>query len=910
MPALTPAPHRARAARRILAATLVALALGRIDAPAAPLRAPRPAPAPLPPLSASAGHPPQAGPPPIEHACGTDLDRVTAWLDAAVERQATTGNVVLPTPHSTDVGEIAVLEDDGTFFFPDKGGNINLDVAAAARAFYRTHGDDYDQVAFWLATGLTNWLGSPTALAAMWPIRNATTGLGLSTFSYNAALGLPSRLQTVLTMNGLQKYPDDPAAEVPGLPNYVTQDVLAHEFGHQWLAYPLVQNGATATTELLGRAYQHWSFFFDADASPMEGPDWVPVGPDTFRSDPPIARFGVLDQYLMGVRPAADVPPFFVISPTAQFYPPGNYVTYSDPNTSLTAKGPSTTFTIQDVVTANGPRVPAPAASPVTVRMATVLVVARGTDATPADLAKLETIRATFPTTVSDYTGGRMLLDAALDSRPGRLRLVHRRLPDTETAFQPRPIGVRVSVDPAGIPTAVDPNGVTLRWRTNPAAPWNDVVMSLAAADSFTALLPGQPDGTTIEYTFHATSDQPGVEGSLPGHGPPFRTRVGADVTAPVVTHWAQHAQAAARMPQALLARVTDDLGLQSVFAEYHVNAGPLQTVPATATGSDSFTVSLGAGAAPGSAIAYRIVARDAATAQNLGFSNAMFDTLRVGTDHVDGFWNPSPWIHGNIRFNRRDEWHPVELDAAPSGSGAWHCGNDSIPYGPYQDAGLTSGLVFNIAPGCSLSFSHRHDLENWNSYAFDGGRVEVQVNGAEFVPITPVAGYTHTIYGSDEGLPQNAPCWSGRQAQWRVERFDLSPYAPGPIRVRFRMSSDLYVGAGGWWVDDVRFHFPGQSTTGVGSGPLAGVELGPLWPNPVSGAFRQALRLPAAANVDWSLYDPAGRRVATLWRGRLAAGARELVATPPRTLALGLYFSRVTIEGRALEAQRVAIIR
>ena len=901
----TPAPRRApTAAARILAAAWIALHVADLSA-AAPLRAPRPAPPPLAPLSVSAD---AAA---IDKACGTDVDRLAQWLEVAAERASTMGNVPLPTPHSTDIGEIAVLEDDGTFFFPDKGGNVNLDVAAAARAFYRTHGDDYDQIAVWLSSGLTNWLGSPTAFAAFWQTRNAVSGIGLSTYDYNTALGLPPRLQGVLTMNGLHRYPDDPNADVPGLPNYVAQDIMAHEFGHEWLAYCDVQNGGIPTHDLLGRAFQHWSFFFDSHGSVMEGPDWVPVGPDTFRSDPPIARFGELDQYLMGLRPAAQVPPFFVISPSAQFYPPGSYVTYSDPNTTLTVKGPSTNFTINDVITANGPRVPAPSASPVAFRLATILVVPRGADPTPADLAKLENIRTTFPITVNDYTGGRMVLDPTLDSKPGKLRLAHRRLPDTEIANQPRPIGVRVVVEPAGIPTAVDPDSVTLRWKTNAAAPWNVVAMSMVAADTFTAVLPPQPAGTVVQYAFRAAATVAGVSGVLPdlSHSGPFKTRVGADVTPPVVTHWAQHTQAAARLPQPLLARVTDNLGLASVTCEVRVNGIPQAPVAAASAGGDSFTVSIGAGVSSGSTIAYRFVAKDASAAQNTGYSNAAFDTLKVGFDHVDGFWNAGPWLHGNVRFNRRDEWHPVELAAAPSGSGAWHCGSDSIPYGPYQDAALTSGLVYGIVPGCMLTFSHRYDLEDWSSYAFDGARVEAQLNGGTWEPITPVGGYTHVIAGSDEGLPEGAPCWSGNSTQWRSEQFDLGAFAPGPIRVRFRMSTDLWVGDGGWWVDDVRVHFPTQSTTGVGP-TTAHVELGPLWPNPASGPLRQALRLPAAANVDWALFDLAGRRIATLWRGTLAGGAQELVATPPRTLAGGLYFSRVTVAGRALAARRVAIVR
>jgi hypothetical protein len=104
--------------------------------------------------------------------------------------------------------------------------------------------------------------------------------------------------------------------------------------------------------------------------------------------------------------------------------------------------------------------------------------------------------------------------------------------------------------------------------------------------------------------------------------------------------------------------------------------------------------------------------------------------------------------------------------------------------------------------------------------------------------------------------------------------------------------------------------HFPGGPTTGVEPGAIARVELGPLWPNPASGPLRQGLRLPAKSHVEWSLYDVAGRHVATLWRGALAEGVRELLAEPPRALAGGLYFSRVTVAGAALAARRVAIVR
>src|SRR5262249_14159092 len=74
-------------------------------------------------------------------ACGTRLESA---VDMLLAHDARVEGAPLPTPNSTDAGEIAVLEDDGTFFYTDKNGNQILDLVSAARAFYRTHGDDYD----------------------------------------------------------------------------------------------------------------------------------------------------------------------------------------------------------------------------------------------------------------------------------------------------------------------------------------------------------------------------------------------------------------------------------------------------------------------------------------------------------------------------------------------------------------------------------------------------------------------------------------------------------------------------------------------------------------------------------------------------------------------------------------------
>lgn len=893
------------ALRALLACVCASVAALAHAAPLAPARA-RPPLAPLAPAPART---------PIDHACGTHLEALHGTFEWHAERAASTAVTIARTTHSRDVNGIAVLEDDGTFRFLDKNGASNLDVAAVARAFQRSHDDSYDMLAVWLASGLDQWLGSPGALAAAWLTRNDVAGIGLEPFDLNAALGLSPRLHTVLTMNGLLRYPDDPAGEVAGLPHYVTQDVLAHEFGHRWLAYPLVQDAAAggASTALLGRSFQHWSFFLDADGSFMEGADWREASPDSFVMDAPIARFGPLDQYLMGLRGAAETDSLLVIPDTATFTPAGPWLPYSDPTAGIVARGPARRFAVSDLVAANGARIPAADGAPDTVRVAFVLVTPNGVDATPADLAKLAGIRAAFPATIAAATEGRMVADVSLDSRPGRLRLAHEPLGDTEDASSPRTLVLRVTEERGGVPVRLRTNGAMFWWRTSALDSWTLSPMVAAGPDSFTVTVPARPLGTHVEYFFRAEADVPGVATELPdrSHSRPFAWWTRPDVTPPTIEHHALHSQAVTRLPQTLLARVRDDSGLDSVWCEVAVNGAPATVVTATPAGRDSFTVSLGAGLAPGARIAYRFGARDRSAARHLAWSNPGFDTLVVGRAARDDFWNPAPWTHGAVRFNRRDEWREVADAGAPAGSGAWHCGRDTVPYGPYQDAALTSPLIYDVGPGTALTFRHRFDLEAANAFmAWDGARVEVQPWNGVWQAVTPESGYTHQIAGADQGLPQGAACWSGRRSDWTEERVDLSAFAPGPVRVRFRMSSDLFVGGDGWWLDEVRVLDPAAPVTAVEPGSCAGLSLGATWPNPAHDALRQALRTPRAVRAEWSLHDVAGRRVATLWRGPLEPGAHTLEAAIPRGLPGGLYFARLALDGGPVTARRVALVR
>ena len=82
-------------------------------------------------------------------------------------------------------------------------------------------------------------------------------------------------------MGWLGKYSDDRAKKVNG--EDTTLSLLGHEVGHRWLAFLDFSNhDRRRSSELLGRDYAHWSFFFDSDASVMEGNDIEALGGGAF----------------------------------------------------------------------------------------------------------------------------------------------------------------------------------------------------------------------------------------------------------------------------------------------------------------------------------------------------------------------------------------------------------------------------------------------------------------------------------------------------------------------------------------------------------------------------------------------------------------------------------------------------
>jgi hypothetical protein len=271
-----------------------------------------------------------------------------------------------------------------------------LDLVSVSRRFYASHPDAFDQLVVYTTRAL-NPLGGSLAFEVN--VRNEVAGIGLERLDRTAEWGSAGRLESVVFMDSVDGY-----LAVDGF------EILAHEVGHRWLAQPGFRSSDGATSAaLLGRGGVHWSFFLDTDASVMEGNEIEERGGGRFETTDFARGYSALDQYVMGLRAAAEVPPFFYVDVADDFRPNRTYKSSSAPEAGVSFTGVRRTVRIEDVVAAMGPRSPDAAQAPRLLRQAYVLVADGAGPATEARLRAVSRIRSRFELYYAAATGGRGL---------------------------------------------------------------------------------------------------------------------------------------------------------------------------------------------------------------------------------------------------------------------------------------------------------------------------------------------------------------------------------------------------------------------------------------------------------------------------------------------------------------------
>ncbi len=262
-------------------------------------------------------------------------------------------------PDFRDRASVTVLDSkvQATDYVVNIRDDGDRDFQSVTRKLYRHFADVYEYVAI---SELSS-VGGPPIFRSL---RNRTTGIGAAVFDVTAEYGAsPSG-----AMLGFISFPRNTF----DLGHVVT----SHEMGHAFMC----RLDATA----LGAIDSHWpqgsttAFGVMGSQGRALTIDRIltPLGDGRLRVDAqtPFAGFNDLELYLFGLADASEVGDQFLFADTDQSIEIGSVL-----------EGPATRVTIDDIIATVGPRVPAWTGTPVTFRLATI-VISRGRLLTPLEM--------------------------------------------------------------------------------------------------------------------------------------------------------------------------------------------------------------------------------------------------------------------------------------------------------------------------------------------------------------------------------------------------------------------------------------------------------------------------------------------------------------------------------------------
>jgi len=319
-----------------------------------------------------------------------------------------TANQALPQYVDFSRGSVRTLRNAVIESFSS---SATVDPVAITKAFLSSQSDRFDMLALFYSIkhpGRPSFPGTGVDVIYQSNIK----GIGRSLYNYSKILGTKGKLKAVASFFDFESYPSDPLQFFQGYSPDTGRTPLwlvSHEIGHLWLASVRIMENGVRTTNLLADCC-HWSFTFDSDASFMHGNDIRDNSNGTFTTTDVDRRFSLLDQYLMGLIPASDVPPMFYVANAVG-------VSTSDyAKKNVTFSGTRVNVDISQVIAAEGPRVPASNVSQRAFNVGFVLIVDEGRKPSQNELSKLERIRADWPAYFQGAASNRISVSSTLNT--------------------------------------------------------------------------------------------------------------------------------------------------------------------------------------------------------------------------------------------------------------------------------------------------------------------------------------------------------------------------------------------------------------------------------------------------------------------------------------------------------------
>jgi PKD repeat protein len=294
-----------------------------------------------------------------------------------------------------DYGNVTVMEVTGAYNAKNPDGSINvIPRQEIAKEFFKNHPDEYDF--FVIFTNFDFSMPDDDAKAFYLEVKNDIQGIGKQIFDNASLFGSNSKLQGMIDMGNISALITNPLD--PKFEEAVT--LLAHEQMHRWGANVKFKdaNGDTSTA-LLGKDGTHWNFLLDTDASVLYGNDWQDNKDGTFTSIGANKYYSPLDLYLMGIYDKTQVPPMLLIDNPA--LDPSRL-----PEVGATISGTPKYITTNDIIAAEGERIPNASQSQKAFKTAFLFITKPGTF-TCSELPGIENIINAWAGRFASLTNGK-----------------------------------------------------------------------------------------------------------------------------------------------------------------------------------------------------------------------------------------------------------------------------------------------------------------------------------------------------------------------------------------------------------------------------------------------------------------------------------------------------------------------
>lgn len=322
-----------------------------------------------------------------------------------------------------DYGNVTVMEVSGNYdaLMPDGTPNT-APRTLIAKEFYKTHKDEYDFVV--LFTNFDFAMPLPGAKAFYTGVKNDIQGIGTAQYDATDQYGSSGQLQGVIEMGNIAGLASDPTTT--GFEDTVA--LLTHQFMHRWGANVSFYDasGTKSSALVSSDGNRHWSYLLDTNGSTLYGNHWRDNGNGTFTSLEPdsgalsgLGRiFSPLDLYLMGLSGQEQVPDMLLIENPA-------VDSSQSPAVGIVINGATKHISINDIIAAEGERVPGVAASQKTFKAAFIYAVASGSFP-DTGLLGIEAVRNGWVGRYSVLTDGKAIMqvtpipiDGPLPANPG-----------------------------------------------------------------------------------------------------------------------------------------------------------------------------------------------------------------------------------------------------------------------------------------------------------------------------------------------------------------------------------------------------------------------------------------------------------------------------------------------------------